>query len=1045
MSKETINNELKQAIKKYFNAVCGRYIAGNIESSYNKPIAELFETFDCKTMDMSGERKGKSGENIDIKLWHGNEDINDIKEFAGIEVKVIGGIDKRAREQNITEIKKYGNVILTDNLRWEFYTNSETQMYNGFELITKNGSELKLDETKLDLFIHSIMDFITTEPANIKSSNKLAEYMARHASTIRVIIRGILNGGSTKPMFNELSALLSRLQSELLPELSINDFADMYAQTIVYGLFIARYNDKTPEDFTLGEAITNLSQESHLLKQFFGHITTTEKLHPTLSNTIEKLCKLFATVNLHELLDKDEQRDTIVHFYEEFLSFYDPQQRKNLGAYYTPVQVVRYMVDMVDKILVNDFNIEKGLANNGTTNIIIESDPYQSGKKTLTKKTISVPQVAILDPADGTGTFEAEIIKYIKQKYFNGGNASFYKKWIQDKNGLLSRLVGFEIMITSYVVARLKIRRTIAETLGEIPEENLPTNIFLTNTLAKPKSLLEKNAQQSFFDFSGAITEEAENADKWKCRRPIKVIIGNPPYNASSVNFYDISAYKFEVDGKTKLQEKNPKWLNDDYVKFIRFAEQHIENDGNGVLAFISNNGYLDNPTFRGMRSSLLRTFDKIHILNLHGNSNKQETCSDGSKDENIFDIRVGVAIIIAIKASHSKNFAKVFYGDVYGLRENKFSILESKQVEYKEIIPDNKTASFIPCVTVGKDDYNNGISLTDLFIKYSIGIVMGRDNLCVQNTQADIEKVLYDMQTKDPEQLRQQYGLGKDTRDWTVKGAIDEVEKQDGEITQIAYRPFDSRWTYFTGKSKGFHCMPRGEVMQNFIGGENVGIIFVRGDTNKTNSSAFIVNSITDNSINISQSSGVCSVAPLFIKGSDLINEFTPNFNPKQLDKLTQNLTTKPTQIQVFDYCYGVLYDPNYREKYNEFLKRDYPKVPIIENETMFKKYTAAGEKLRKLHLMQTNAELDLQIDGGDLEIGAIKYINSELWINKTTKIIGIPNEVYNYFIGGYQVLSKWFKNHKGEELTIENFEHIKKVAGILAETIKVQKEIAQ
>jgi predicted helicase len=1045
---ETANEEqLKTAVKKYFNKVREIYNSGsrNIETTYNNPIIELLKVFGCNPLDVSGGRAKKKGQNVDIELWRADDDINGIEPFAAIEVKKIGGAKDKVQLAN--EIKSYGNMIFTDNAVWEFYRAGNQEMYDGFRLITINEKkELKLDEDRIDLFIQSIKDFILAEPTNIKSSNKLAQYMARYAQSIRVTIYNILQTDSSKRMFDELTALHSKLQQELLPDLSKSDFADMYAQTIVYGLFIARYNDKALKEFSRGKAIENLSKESHLLKQFFQHIANSGTLHAKLNYAIDGLCKLFSIANLPELLSQYEDKDTIIHFYEDFLGYYDLAQRKKFGAYYTPVQVVRYMIDMVDKVLVNEFSINGGLSNNSTTEIKVKSNPYQDAKKKWhEEKTISVPQVAILDPACGTGTFGAEIIKFVKEKYFSVGNAAFYRKWIQDKNGLLSRLIGFEIMMTSYVVAHLKMRRTITETLGGQPDEIIPTNIFLTNTLAEPKSMVEKNAQITMFDFSGAITEEAENADKWKARRPIKVIIGNPPYLAASTNPYDISAYKFETDGRTKLNERNPKWLNDDYVKFIRFAEQHIEKTGTGVLAFISNNGYLDNPTFRGMRASLLRTFDKIYILNLHGNSIKKETCPDGSKDENVFDITVGVSIIIAIKTTKNKDWAKVFYGDLYGLREKKFKELDSKGIAFAEINIDSKTALFIPQNDNDIQEYNNGISLVDLFNRYSAGMVLGRDSLCVQNSRQGIERVLADFQTKTPDQLRVQYELGRDT-DWTIKGAINDIENRDGKITQIAYRVFDNYWTYYSGRPNGFFCRPRSDVMNNFDGSkQNVGICFTRTDKSPRNySMIFVTDKITESCILTTQTAGIATVVPLYIAPSALVKEWQPNLNVDHFNKLTQNLKTKPTPQEVFDYCYGVLYDPNYRAKYNEFLKRDYPRVPIIENEKIFAKYKAAGERLRQLHLMQTSTKIDLAINGANLKIEAIKYSDGKLQINKETFITGVPQAVWSYYIGGYQVLDKWFKSHKGEELTRESFEHIQKVAGILVETIHIQKKLA-
>ena len=1042
MEKQIINE-----LNKYCKEVNKLYKSGNIESSYNKPMIDLISSFGCLAHDFSGERSGKTGENVDIKLWHLDEDITRIPPFGAIEVKKIGGEDERARKQILVEAEKYGNVILTDNVVWKFF-NKDKKMYNGFKLLKLNDKkEFELDESKIELFVSSIKDFILSVPNNIKSSNKLANYMAEYAKTIKTIVYNILEADSSKPMYNELYALFSKLKQDLLPELTTEAFSDMYAQTIVYGLFIARYNDKHLETFSRGEAIENLSKESPLLKNFFQHIATSDKLHPTLDETIDKLCYIFSITDLKQLLDKEGTKDVIVHFYEDFLSFYDAEQRKSFGAYYTPVQVVRYIINMVDKALIEDFHIEGGLSNNDTIQIKVKSDPYQTKRKEWKdEKIIDVPKVAILDPACGTGTFGAEIIRFVKDKYFSGTNAVFYKKWLQQENGLMSRLISFEIMMTSYVIAHLKIRRVISETLGdETLDTDLPSNIFLTNTLAEPKSLLEKNNQITFFDFSGAITDEAENADKWKARRPIQVIIGNPPYLASSTTPFDISNYKFETDGKTKLQERNPKWLNDDYVKFINFAEKHIQKDGKGVLAFITNNGYLDNPTFRGMRASLLRTFDKIYIVNLHGNSMKKEVAQDGTKDENVFDIMVGVSIIIGIKTTLNTSFGKLYYSEIYGTRQNKFTKLEKNDILFHPVNIDEKTACFIPQENENlKTDYDNGISLVELFNIYSAGIVTGRDTLCMQNSKQDIEGIIKDFQINNEEELREKYKLGRDT-DWSVSGAVKDLNNSETHITPIAYRIFDDRWTCYTGKQNGFYCRPRGDVMYNLLRGNNIALAFTRSDKSlRDYSMVFVTNKITESCFLTTQTSGIATITPLFIESTDLLKK-EPNLNQKFYNILTQNIDQKPTPMQVFDYCYGVLNDLNYRKSYNKFLKRDYPRVPIIENQEMLEKYASAGEKLRKLHLMETPVQKDLGIesDNNNLVIEQVKYQNGKVYINKNTAITGLNEGIWNFYIGGYQVLDKWLKSHKGESLDREKFTHIKKIAGIIEETIKIQKSL--
>ena len=504
---------ITEIITKYFKAVCDAYSHGNVESSYNAPIMALFTDIGCAARDLSGERKGQSGENIDIKLWHTEEEVTETEPFAGVEVKKVGGIDKRALSQIKIEADRYGNAILTDNIEWRFWRAGDTEMYTGLRIMELVDGKLVLREDNIELFFSLLEDFLLRDPAQIKSSTKLAEYMAMHARTIRSIISGILKDDGTGqplltdnlkkvPMFMELYGLYRRIKSDLRPLMNTREFADMYAQTIVYGLFIARYNDTTPDSFDRYEAIKYLQEESELLKQFFLHIAGSGRKHPTLEGVIDKLCSLYRICNISNLLERDEKKDTIIHFYEEFLTFYDPALRKSLGVFYTPVQAVQYLISFVDKILVKDFAIEGGLSNNEQITTKVPCAPYKITKnKWSDEMTISVPRVAILDPACGTGSFGAEIIKYIKNTYFSGARSVFYENYIQQENGLLSRLIGFEIMMTSYVVAHLKIRRTIDETLGHLPTTQLPTNIFLTNTLTPPMSDLERGEHLTMFDF----------------------------------------------------------------------------------------------------------------------------------------------------------------------------------------------------------------------------------------------------------------------------------------------------------------------------------------------------------------------------------------------------------------------------------------------------------------------------------------------------------------------------------------------------------------
>ena len=1064
-------------IIKYFHAVCEAFRLGNIESSYNTPIITLLTQFGCTARDMSGERSGQTGENIDIKLWHSDDDVAETEPTAGIEVKKVDGIDARARAQIKSEAERYGNAILTDNLVWQFWRSGEDKMYSGVQLIERSGDKLLLKQDNIELFNSLINDFLLRDPAQIRSSNKLAEYMAMHARTIRSVITGILkddgNGSplindrqKSLPMFPELYGLYSRIKDDLRPAMTTRDFADMYAQTIVYGLFIARYNDTTPDSFDRYEAIKYLQEESALLKQFFMHIAGSGKKHPTLEAVIDKLCALYRICNIFDLLECDEHQDTIIHFYEEFLTFYDHVLRKSLGVFYTPVQAVRYLVSMVDHILVKDFGIKGGLSNNDQFTKTVPSERYQEKKKWFDKQNISVPRVAILDPACGTGSFGAEIIKYIKETYFSGAREAFYKSYIENSNGLLSRLIGFEIMMTSYVVAHLKIRRTIDETLGHAPDVQLQSNIYLTNTLAPPHSSLERVDQMTLFDFSAAITDEAYHADTWKTRRPIKVIIGNPPYLAASTNPYDISAYKTETDGVTDFGERKH-WLNDDYVKFFRFAEQIISENKEGILAFVSNNGYLDNPTFRGMRASLLRTFDKIFIINLHGSAVKRETAPDGSKDENIFDIMQGVSLFIGVKRTMNPTWAKVHYCDLWGTRENKFQCLDKSNLAFIELNLDPQMAYFVPLDSEDKALYEKGVRINELFPVNVSGVVSGRDEAAIASTRAEIERRVDIVKNAIDEvpilNIWVKFASGSGQ---TAAKIQNDALSPDGIVTPIAFRPFDVRWTYYAGISGGWltrslknngmgHMIEKSETPI----GKNIGMVFTKGDSTPNEfSMIFVSDTIIDNRLTAAQTAGIASIAPLYLY-CELDDMWTPNLSHEALVQLTANMSFQPEPVVIFDYVYGVLYDPVYRERFNEYLKRDYPRVPVVNNEAdkdnpsafyvseeMFHTYAAVGERLCKLHLMQETVPAELCIEPNtakDMEIGSVKYKDGTLHLNTNKRIHGIMEDVWNYRIGGYQVLDKWLKSHKGEVLTIDSFDHIANVVGLLTETIKVQVDL--
>jgi len=505
-------------------------------------------------------------------------------------------------------------------------------------------------------------------------------------------------------------------------------------------------------------------------------------------------------------------------------------------------------------------------------------------------------------------------------------------------------------------------------------------------------------------------------------------------------------------------------WLNDDYVKFFRFSEQIINNNNEGILAFVSNNGYLDNNTFRGMRASLLRTFDEIYIVNLHGSANKQETAPNGSKDENVFNIMQGVALFIGVKTTSNPEWAKVYYCDLWGTREDKFQHLDDEDIDFKEIKLDQRMAYFVPYGNDDKELYEKGINIAELFPVNVTGIVSGNDNAAISSSRIELQDRIAIVKNATEEtpvlNLWRKFSRGQ-----SAEKICNDVLDPDGIITPISFRPFDERWTYYTGNSCGWLLWPREKKTMGHLLAppsspieQNIGLVFCK--TSRSFFSPFVSTHIIAHRL-FSAMCEITYIAPLY-KRTDTMMEgevWEANLNAALYSQLTQNLSVPPSPIEVFDYVYGILHDPIYCSRFNEFLTRNFPKVPVINapedrenqnsfyvSEDLFRAYVTAGARLRKLHIMLVKVPATLTIEPNtpdNLDIGRIQYRNKELSLNEKKHIVGIPEDVWNYNIGGYQVLANWFKSHIGESMTRDNFNHIENIVGLLTETITIQDEL--
>ena len=658
-----------------------------------------------------------------------------------IEAKDIDDRDLDGRKENKEQFNRYkkslDHIIFTDYIDFHLYENGE--WVRTVRLAEVHGDKIDLCKDNVEDFKELINHIATTQPTPVTTAKRLAEQMAAKArilaSTINNAFRIAENEGEEEDANRQLQGQLKAFRTVLINDLSTEGFADIYAQTVAYGMFAARLHDNTPNDFSRQEAANLIPKTNPFLRNIFQQIAGYD-LDERIAWVVDDLVNIFLATDVQKVMKnykkKGQHHDPMIHFYEDFLSAYNPLLRKAKGVWYTPLSVVQFIVRAVDEILKRDFNLAEGLADHSKFTHEVVNEQYKKGERIngkLTKPTIrkETHRVQILDPATGTGTFLAEVVNQIYDKFQD--MQGMWQGYVNDH--LLPRLHGFELLMASYAVAHLKLDMLLEQTGFNHAENKKRLKIYLTNSL-------EECHPDTGSLWAQWLSDEASAANRIKRDCPVMVMIGNPPYSGESQNkgewiMHLMEDYKKEPGGETQLKERNPKWINDDYVKFIRLAQYYIERNKYGVIGFINPHGFLDNPTFRGMRWNLLKTFDKIYTINLHGNYKKKEVCPDGSPDENVFDIQQGVSINLFIKTGEKKGkeLAKVFYYDLYGKREEKYNFLTNtpfSEVKYKELNPIAPMYFFVPKDFALMEEYEKGVKVNDLFSLGSMGITTGHD-----------------------------------------------------------------------------------------------------------------------------------------------------------------------------------------------------------------------------------------------------------------------------------------------------------------------------
>jgi len=1041
------------------------------EESYYSSLSKLLEGFadsiNKKHISVTTLPKKTEAGNPDFRVWDGKQNIVGYIEAKAPTVENLDYIE------TTDQLKRYKatfpNLILTNFFEFRRYQNGhlvdKVSIGRPFVLYQLKSIPPIENQDKFFSLLQQFLDFSLPKTYTAKS---LAVELAKRTRFLKeqVVIEELKEEEKKGGGF--ILSFYEAFQKYLIGGLNKEDFADLYAQTITYGLFAAR--TRSENGFNRKLAYDYIPETIGILRDVF-HFISWGDLPQQMEWIVDDISEVLgvADVNkiLHQFFHEGKGSDPIVHFYETFLAEYNPKERERRGVYYTPEAVVSYIVRSLNILLKEQFGRADGLASKSVT---------------------------VLDPAAGTLTFLAEASKLAVEefvsKYGEGGKEGFIKDHI------LKNFYAFELMMAPYAVGHLKMSFLLEE-LGYKLQPAERFKLYLTNTLEM------EELEQTALPGMSSLAEESHLAGRVKKEAPILVVLGNPPYSGISANASEklvtfikgnmyVTGYQIQPDEDTGYYRLVPQtkratkrimrkqktwigeliedyklidgqwfgerkhWLQDDYVKFIRFAQWKLDTAGEGVLGFITNHGYLDNPTFRGMRQSLMNSFDEIYLLDLHGNSLKKERCPDGSEDKNVFDIRQGVAIALFIKKKGLQK--KVFHAERWGLREAKDDWLRENDVkttEWEQLQPSSPYYFFVPRVETYQDVYDKYWQVTDIFLINSIGVQTSRDKFVIdfdKNTLKRRIEIFRDMSI--PEELIMQAFKLKDTRGWNLSEARRELAKDenwDAFFTKILYRPFDIREIYYTQKMVDW---PRPEVMRHMMQ-ENLGLCVGRAGQvvglEKPWNIVFCSEFIED--LNLFYRGGNVNFPLYRYPSVDMFShlesgERKPNLAPELVEALASVYGEEPTPEAIFYYIYGVLYTNGYRSKYAEFLKTDFPRLPFTKSYDLFLKIGEYGKKLVDLHLMKS-VELDNPIakfqGSGNCKVDKLSYKGDEkrVYINKNQYFEGVEEGIWEYQIGGYQVAKKWLKDRKGIALSPDDIKHYCRVITALKKTMEVQQDI--
>lgn len=978
-----------------------------------------------------------------------------------VETKPIGdNLDKVLKSDQIKRYRELSdNILLTDYLHFVWIDGDDIHREILCHATDLENSKFTPGEAPVAGVSSLLEAFFSTAPEGIGRAQNLALALATRSKLLRDYMGEELVRQGKEHQEGRLYGLYTTFRDQVFQELTLAEFADAFAQMLAYGLFLARLNAEGDE-VTLFNAREHIPRSFRLIRELVDFLTELEKdEYREIRWVVEEVLSIVNGLDLpaiHEDLsfrqrkaisrdvratDEDEhrlfERDPFIYFYEDYLKAYDPEMRKGRGVYYTPPPIVNFIIRAVDDVLKDTFGISDGLADH--------------------------QRVTVLDFACGTGTFLLEVFQRIFENI--GGPDSGRGDLIVQEH-ILKNLYGFEYLIAPYTIAHLKLSQYLHEQ-GHALRDDERLQIFLTNTLepVEPQANL----------LLPAVSAEVEAAQRVK-EQPILVITGNPPYSGHSKNKGKwiksaIDEYKFTwetnedgLEERKPLGERNPKWLQDDYVKFLRFAQMKMDGysyttagpDGElvehsvpgveqGMVAVITNHSWLDNPTFRGMRQSLMRTFDQIYVLDLHGSTKKKETTPDGSRDENVFDIEQGVAISLFIKCIEAEQ--GVWRGDLWGKRLEKYEAAASTthaDANWTQLDPDTPFYLFAWQDKLRRDQFESFSSLNEIYAVRVLGFQTHRDAFALSFSQTELAeklRVFSDPQVPD-EDIVAIYGI-RSNRDWSLPNAREAA--QLGEATNnlsVAYRPFDHRWSEYSSVTMDY---PRRELLDHVAGRSNLCLLAPRQIGTQYWRHGFIADRPAESCLVSSDTKSQNYVFPSVFYSNE--TEIRENLSPEFREFIDGRYDHHYTPEEILGYIYAVLHAPTYRERFAEFLRIDFPRIPFPEEVAGFERLSALGWGLVQAHLERELPRRGLggYAGQGSHEVERVRYSPEEdsVWINADQRFENVPSEVWEFYIGGYQVIDKYLKSRKGRPLSLDEINHVGAIADILAFTIDRMAEI--